>query len=423
MKKKSLLMSFLFLAAMFPGTGFGEITVVHAPGVGARAYGLANNFVALSNDQSGLYWNPAGLAFVPVREFQAAFDGLYQKVNSDFNGQGSFASLPHLRLVNIGYLHAFPATKGGLTIAGALENPYTFDDVRKFSGGYQSGGNDIHVSRNARNIGGLSYWTGGFGLQVAEGLGVGASLAFVTGSEEEHNVFVKDTNGVINNTRYTNDYDLKSSRTYMGYDIRLGLLYNFSKHFNVGLRFVLPQTVWFTENASETYPHTPSEPEYTSESTGKIFSSYSGAVGFSSVFPFMTISTEARARSAYSFAYPTEMIPEQSLASKTLVGAGIGLEMPVVKSTVLLRAGYSWDQFDTHPFARKYDDTQAIGWDPQGVEPTGDQHTATVGTAFIINSACLEISYGFTYWKLGTQDLLAETYNQHRFLTSLSFRF
>lgn len=410
----------LLLFGTMPGKCLADINIVHETGVGARAYGLANNFVALSDDQSGLFWNPAGLAFVPKREFQVAVDGLSQKANSDFYGQTSSSAVQHLRLANIGYLHSFPSSQGGFTIAGALQNPFTFDDVLHYSGNHGT----VFSRRDLKDYGSLNYWTGGFGLQVAQGLGLGASLSFVTGSEDGQNVFYRDTNGILNNADYNSDYDTKRTRTYMGYDFRVGLLYNISKNLNLGLRFVFPQTVWFSEDVTETYPNTPNAADYSPpSSSGKIFSSYSGALGVSGVFPFLTFSTELRVRAPYTFVNPTEMIPDSSLASRTILGAGLGVEVPVIKGSTLLRLGYSWDQYDTHPFARQYDDEPAVNWGTDGVNPAGDQHLGTIGLAFLMKSACLEISYGYTYWKLRTWDYLNETHSQHRILTSLSFRF
>jgi hypothetical protein len=428
MKRKTIL-SAVLIAGVLTSICVGQIEISHMTGVGTRAYGLANNYVALSNDQSGLFWNPAGLAFVPSREFQISFDALSQKTNTDFFDQSQTSVVQRLRLVNVGYLHAFPSSQGGLTIAGALQNPYTFDDVRSFSGYQTAGNNSVYESRNAKYYGGLNYWTGGFGLQVAEGLGIGVSAAFVAGSSTGENIFYRDSNGVVVDN-LNDDYDRNITRSYLGYDFRLGLLYNFRKHFDFGLRFVFPQTLWFTEDIAEINPHTSPTAVYDwPTANGKIFSSYSGAMGFSGTFPFMTFSTEFRARAPYSLAYPAESIPDSSLAGKTIIGAGIGLEVPLFVSTTLLRAGYSWDQFDTHLFAREYDDPQnndppgKPNWDPLGEKPVGDQHLITVGTAFIMKSVCLEISYGYTIWKLETKSNLTESHTQHRLLTSLSFRF
>ena len=46
-------------------------------GVGARAVGLGESFVAVANDPSAIYWNPAGLASLQRREFAFSHVGLY----------------------------------------------------------------------------------------------------------------------------------------------------------------------------------------------------------------------------------------------------------------------------------------------------------------------------------------------------------
>jgi hypothetical protein len=423
--KIKIIVSGLLFAAVLTGTYGADLKIVRSTGVGSRAYGLANNFVALSDDQSGLFWNPAGLAFAPAREFQVSFDALSQKASSDFYGQSNSSVVQRLRLDNIGYMHAFPTSQGGFTIAGAFQSPLTLDDMKKFSGSFTSSNNNtINESRDAKGYGALNYWTGGFGLQVGDGVGIGASVSFVTGSEKGENIFYKDTNGRLGDSIY-DDYDRVISRSYLGYDVRIGLLYNFLKNFNFGLRFVFPQTIWFTEDMTETNSRSPQLGEYTYPTAlGRLFSSYSGAVGVSGEFQFMTFSTEFRVRAPYSFAYPSENIPDRSEAAKTLIGAGLGLEAPVIKNAMLLRAGYSWDQYDTHMFASQYDDPKdKPNWDPLGEAPVGDQHLVTIGTAFLMKSACLEFSYGYNFWKLETSDVLTETHTQNRFMTTLSFRF
>jgi hypothetical protein len=425
MKRNFLITAMLLLTGLV-GMCLADLEVTHTIGVGARAYGMANNFVSLSTDQSGLYWNPAGLAFAPVRELQISLDGLSQNVVTTFdnNKQGALP-LARPRLANIGYLHAFPTVQGGFTMAGAFLCPTVFDEDRNFSLRYPSGSNrfdTVAVQRNSRNYGGLDQWCAGFGLQVAKGVGIGISASLVSGKEDGHTVFYQDTNGRIGDA-INDDYDQYFSRTYLGYDIRLGLLYSFLDHFNLGIRFVVPQTIWFSQDVSETYPHSPGEPEYTSQTTGTLISSYSGAVGVSGVFPFLTASTEFRVRAPYTFMYPAENIPSQSLAAKARVGAGAGVEIPLFVSTALLRLGYSWDQYDSHQFARKFDYEKNIYWDMEGKTPAGDSHLVTAGLGFILKNVCLEASYGYNFWTLDTRGTLEEAYSQHRLVTALSFRF
>src|SRR5690349_23851614 len=41
-------------------------------GIGARAVGMGETFVAVANDPSAIYWNPAGLASLQRREVMAS---------------------------------------------------------------------------------------------------------------------------------------------------------------------------------------------------------------------------------------------------------------------------------------------------------------------------------------------------------------
>lgn len=423
----------LILAGCMTQRSMADLSLVQTQGVGTRAYGMANNFVALSSDQSAMFWNPAGLAFVPAREFQLSFDGLYQRDVSTFAGNQGNSSLGRPRLSNIGYMHSFPTVRGGFTIAGTFESPYIFDDVRAFTGTSLdtsfSSPTPVSIEDNLRNSGELNFWSGGFGLQIAPGIGIGLSAALVNGGQQTKKTAVRRT--LISGQYqildpYYDDYDITLNRSYIGYDIRIGFMYSFLEKFHLGARFTIPQTIWFTENMSVTYPHS-NYPDSSGQSTGKIFSSYSGALGFAATLRYLTVSTEVRARAPYDFVNPTDIIPQQSLAGKPRIGVGIGLEAPLVVSAVLVRAGYSWDQYDSHPFAEKVDNGKPMNWESGGLEPDGDKHLVTVGLGFILKSIGLDLAYGYNFWNLTTHgsviDVLHETHSQQRFTASLSFRF
>jgi len=54
------------------------------PTVGERAQAMGNAFVAVANDASAIYWNPAGMAFVKDRQAQISHTDLYD-LGIDFN--------------------------------------------------------------------------------------------------------------------------------------------------------------------------------------------------------------------------------------------------------------------------------------------------------------------------------------------------
>ena len=67
-------------------------------GVGARAAAMGGAFLALANDVSALYWNPAGIAGLPKASLMATHTRWFADLNHDFLG----VVLPVSRAGNIG---------------------------------------------------------------------------------------------------------------------------------------------------------------------------------------------------------------------------------------------------------------------------------------------------------------------------------
>lgn len=67
-------------------------------GVGARGLGMGGAYTALTDDASGLYWNPAGLAGLQKREFAASHAEMFENTRLDFlayahpTSHGTFAA-------------------------------------------------------------------------------------------------------------------------------------------------------------------------------------------------------------------------------------------------------------------------------------------------------------------------------------------
>jgi long-subunit fatty acid transport protein len=390
----------------------GDALAINQVGVGARAFSFANNYVAAANDMSSIFWNPAALSFIPVREIQVSLDMLSNTSNTDFLGSKENSDVRRIRLANIGYLSAVPTGRGGLTFAAAYQSPYVFDDNPSFFGNYiDKSNNSIKLNKDYRSFGSLNFWSGAFGLQVAPGLGIGAALSLVTGSQKINYIFTSDTDGIA--TRTNNDM-YNAERSYVGYDVRLGLLYSPIEKIRLGARLVLPQTIWFTEDP----------PIYEGFSKGQLFSSYSGAIGISTVLPIATLSSEVRFRAPYDYVNPEDVIPSTSPAHSSRVGAGLGAEIPLFIKNALVRLGYSWDQYDTHPFAIQYDgDTSQAVWESDGVTVNQDRNLLTAGLAYVSSGISIEASYGYQFWKLNTNGTLSESDHIQRFLVSLSTRF
>ena len=334
-----------------------------------------------------------------------------------------------MRLADIGFMAALPTSKGGLTFAGALQNPIVFDNNPSFHGQYIDNSNRlIQDDQTYRGYGGLNFWSGAFGLQVAPGLGIGAAISLITGSESIKNTFQKLTSGVVVDS-FNDSYVDETTRDYYGYDLRLGLLYMLpNQKIRLGMRITLPQTIWYDEN-------------YTlGNSKGQLYSSFSGAIGAAATLPFMTISTELRCRAPYDYLAPEDAIPTSSPAGSTKMGAGAGFEIPLFNSNILVRLGYSWDQYDIYQFAMKYDNevtganssTDNSGWrstDTYGVtySVVKDRQQFSGGLAYVGSGMSIEASYGYQFWQLNANDInnnmRTDKDQLQRFLVSMSFRY
>jgi hypothetical protein len=374
--------------------------------------------VAAANDMSAIYWNPAALSFMPVREFQIASDMLTNTSSTSFYGTNQESSVRRLRLSDVGFLTSLPTSRGGLTFGVSLQNPFIFDNNPSFNG---SNGN-IQDKDTYRGYGSLNYWSGAFGLQMAPGLGVGAAISLVTGTEKIKHSFLKLTSGYIADGIYDN-YDDTKERDYFGYDIRLGLLYLLPNNLvRIGARLTLPQTIWFDETSS-----------FSGDYKGQLFSSFNGAIGVAGNLPFMTLSTELRFRAPYDYMTPDEAIPSTSPAHQLKIGAGAGAEIPLFKSNFLFRMGYSWDQYDLYQFAMQYDgettgfdQNDQTSWGTAGYSVVKDRGQVTAGLAYVISNISFEASYGYQFWKLTASDGINTRYDNDRLqrvLVSMSLRY
>ncbi|MEK9136891.1 MAG: UPF0164 family protein, partial [Bacteroidota bacterium] len=86
MRTRGLLVAMLIAASAVAGTGVakyaGEFISL---GVGGRALGMGGAFVALANDVTAGYWNPAGLSHIYYPQFTLMHDEQFGSlVNYDY---------------------------------------------------------------------------------------------------------------------------------------------------------------------------------------------------------------------------------------------------------------------------------------------------------------------------------------------------
>jgi long-chain fatty acid transport protein len=146
------------ISLLFVGIGFGQ-TVNDAVrlalpgfGSGARAMGMGNAFVAMSDDGLGMNYNPAGIALVRRFELGGGFKYSNVQNNSTFFGNQLQAGNTSANLDNFSLLFPIPTLRGSLVIGTSYNAQHDFTGKMDFNG-YNQGKylNDSGPERLFRN--------------------------------------------------------------------------------------------------------------------------------------------------------------------------------------------------------------------------------------------------------------------------------
>jgi hypothetical protein len=391
----------LFVATLYT-LSICETPLVTISGTGARSQGMGNNFTALSNDYSAVFWNPAGLAFAPVREIHLGMGLTSAMSTTDLGTVSTDYSKSNFNFSSAGIVRSLPTKQGGISFAFGYSTPYSFEDLQRFKGDdvYRGSeymytatdtlytGNTLHYDDYKLFVNGrLGLFTGAFGLQVAERLGVGISLSFIYGNSSSTKSILSHTaRGKI----FDDGTDTRSLTKYTGFDMRLGAMYKITDKLTSGIRLEIPQMIRYYNKVSFV--------DGTETHRGLLKSSLSGSAGLSYTLPFSTISADVQFRS------PNPEIEDGTL-SHWKGGAGGGIEIPIPKTNVLLRGGYSWKQADLFPFA-EFDSKGILIQNNQYTNGDADNvHMFSAGTTILISDVIqLECAYSNTRYELKTVD-------------------
>jgi hypothetical protein len=378
---------------------------VTATGIGTRAYGMAGSFTALADDFSALFWNPAGLAFVPVREVHCAFDIDRQNAVCTLGRSDVPAFYQRLRINSAGLLRSVPTVSGGFAFALGFSSPWLLDNLQNYDGAdvYRGStgidgpndtlfpGDTLFIDRYSRRAIGLgNLWNAGLGWQIAPSFGFGFSIGLLTGSEKVDLVAVSRTdNGAFEN------FTERMERTYLGYDLRLGVLYAPSKVFSAGVRLELPRRAGVAENRGAIDYLSGSDTSDTD--FGVLRSGLSGAAGVALKLPSVTVSGD------WNFRGPISGAPEGSIIDGWVFGASAGVELPLRPLASVVRCGYSYAEFGLSSMAIKWENN---GFDEPGTLRTiNNRHLVTAGySQFLGSSVSLDLAYGVGILKFATSD-------------------
>ncbi len=438
---------FIRTAAVLMSLAFGlwaDDPVFKETGIGARAMAMGNSYVALANDYSAVFWNPAGLGFTPVREIQIGIDGTRLQTQADFGSSGDDITKNRMRLSHAGMVRAVPASQGGLSYAVGFSSPINFDNTYSYFGsdtlirehrssfyGYYDQnnniipdtlypGNDLFYQEVTNAVyGQLRMINLAVGWQIGPGFSFGFSINPVFGSSHEMLRVISHRTEEKKRLLFQNSMETYR-RSFHGMDARLGFMYRPIERISIGARFDLPQYIRMKldyEFVDSTYMSVLDQQSgvYT------IKRPFSGAGGAAFVLPFGTLAVQG------TFRAPFFEAAENSPQSYFRLGGSAGLEVPVPYIPVILRAGYKWQQFDWYPYL--YGEGAVSHLAQPDIDSDNGEHTASLGFAIMFkDAAALEFAYSYfsTDVEIINKDWrndLLEKHRDHRAQLQLSFRY
>jgi len=235
-------------------------------GVGVKAMAMGNASVGAADDYTALYWNPASLTLLKTSEMSCSFYRLHFKNETAFAGNTVLGDQNFTKLKSLGLAYKFPTSRGSLVLAVGYNRFKDYDNFMYFSGfntlsnglefELEDGSGAASFYRFDRDVlqteqiiqdGNLSAWSVGGGIAMSPRFSLGITFNFYSGSSDYlFEYFQDDVSDVYD--RFPADfacYELYQSiySKFRGWGIKLGGLFEVSRHFRVGLAMDLPTSL------------------------------------------------------------------------------------------------------------------------------------------------------------------------------------
>ena len=250
---RRLMRTTITLALMFACFVFGssvgvaqveEIAIGNTFGLGARTMGMGGAFLAVADDFTTLYWNPAGLAQIRKFELFGSLSHSGRNVETEFaRGRTVEANRSKTRPNSIGFVYPLYTTRGGVAFALGYHRPQNFDSEVAIQGLDPSSDSvfgGLDVDEMTSNSGGLGLWSFGAGVFISDNILFGGSIDFWHGSSfNELDSAAKDINNIdaeIESFAFHDTVD----REYAGLGGRVGVLAFAGENVTLGGTVTLP---------------------------------------------------------------------------------------------------------------------------------------------------------------------------------------
>ena len=250
---KRLMKTTIALALIFTGFVLGgsigvaqveEIAIGNTFGLGARTMGMGGAFLAVADDFTTLYWNPAGLAQIRKFELFSSLSHSEGDAETEFTrGRSTEANRSTTRPNSIGLVYPLYANRGGFAFALGYNRPQNFDSEVAIQGLDPSSGSvfsGFDVDEITSNSGGMGIWSFGMGVFISKNILLGGSIDFWHGSSfKELNSAAEDINRIDPEVASFAFHDTVD-RDYSGLSGRIGVLAFAGENVTLGGAITLP---------------------------------------------------------------------------------------------------------------------------------------------------------------------------------------
>ncbi|MBD3367855.1 MAG: hypothetical protein GF405_06740 [Candidatus Eisenbacteria bacterium] len=175
--------------------GVFELPLMAPVPVGARAMGMGGAGLAVVDDASAAYVNPAGLT--RLRRIEIAGGLARNAMSMDGNAFGTDfdTELTGTDLTSLRVAYPFPTFRGSFVLALSGEHVYDFDSdfVAAYSGSFDgTDGNVVDQAEAFEADGGIMSWNAAAAIEASENVALGATVSFLSGSYDQRFAWAAD---------------------------------------------------------------------------------------------------------------------------------------------------------------------------------------------------------------------------------------
>ncbi|MFC1564279.1 OmpP1/FadL family transporter [candidate division KSB1 bacterium] len=246
---------------------FDEISfLAEETGFGARALGMGGAYIGLADDYSAIYWNPAGLGLLVRSQFLVSMKHNSKNLEADFRSSMNDNSQSKTSLDAIGAAYVADVARGSLVYAFGYNRVHNYNSLFGYAGmsnyilsfdindtPYDF--EDLTLDESIEEDGNLSQFSIAAALEVAPNVFLGGTFNYWTGENNYTQIFQEiDANDLYYVVPGDFDRDKVEYLTFSeltGFDLMLGLTYQYSNYFRLGATLNIPRFITIKEEWSE----------------------------------------------------------------------------------------------------------------------------------------------------------------------------